>query len=63
MNRLVTSKLTRQSTASSSMLPTLSTNAEEFFTDCGAFPARGVRMVDLHLCSIELNLMCVREYY
>ena len=45
VNRLVTSKLTRQSRASSSMTLTLSTNAEEFFTECGVLPARGVRIL------------------
>ena len=41
VNRVVRSKLTRRSSASSSMLLTLSTNAEEFFAECGVSLARG----------------------
>ena len=45
VNILVKSKLTRRSRASSSMTLTLSTNAEEFFTEGGVLPARRVRIL------------------
>ena len=45
VNRLVTLKLTKRSRASSFMTLILSTNAEEFFTECGVLPVRAVRIL------------------